>query len=145
MARGGLNKVMLIGNLGRDPEIRYTASGKPVANFSMATTEVWNKKDGEREEKTEWHNIVAFGRLAEICEQYLGKGKQIYIEGRLQTKDWETREGEKRKSTEIIANTMVMLGRPDDRHQVPSGSGDRPAPSVESPAPTTPEEDDIPF
>ena len=145
MAGGGVNKVMLIGNLGRDPEIRYTASGAPVANFTLATNEVWTNKKGEREERTEWHRIVAFGKLGEICEQYLGKGKQIYIEGKLQTKQWEDREGNKRSTTEIIANNMMMLGRAGDTHQVPEGDGGRPAPSVESPAPTTPEEDDIPF
>jgi len=107
---GSLNKVMLIGNLGRDPEIRYLPSGKPVANFSMATTEVWTNKDGKKEERTEWHRIVAFGKLAEICSEHLSKGRQVYVEGRMQTRDWEDKNGQKRTTTEIIALRMVMLG-----------------------------------
>ena len=142
---GSLNRVMLIGNLGRDPEVRYTGSGAAVANFTLATNEVWTNKKGEREEKTEWHRIVAFGKLGEICEQYLGKGKQIYIEGKLQTRSWEDKEGTKRSTTEIVANNMMMLGRAGDVHQVSSGGSSRPTPSADPPAPMAPEEDDIPF
>ncbi len=107
-----VNKVILIGNLGRDPELRYTQSGTPVTNFPVATTESWNKKDGDREEKTEWHRIVAWGRTAELCVQYLSKGRKVYIEGRLQTNEWENREGIKQRTTEIVANVVHFLDRP---------------------------------
>jgi len=106
----GVNKVILVGNLGRDPEVRYTKNGQAVATFSLATTERWTNKDGEREDKTEWHRIVAWGKLGEICGEYLSKGKQVYIEGRLQTRQWEDNDGDKRSTTEIVANNMVMLG-----------------------------------
>lgn len=105
-----VNKAIIVGNLGRDPEIRHTQSGAAVANFSIATNEAWNNRDGQREERTEWHRVVAFGKLADICGQYLKKGKQVYIEGRLQTRNWDDREGNKRSTTEIVATNMVMLG-----------------------------------
>jgi len=108
MARG-VNKVILIGNLGKDPEIRYTQNGTAVVNFTLATTDSWTK-DGETNERTEWHNIVAWARLAEICNQYLQKGKQVYIEGRIQTRKWEDRDGNTRYTTEIVAQNMQMLG-----------------------------------
>ncbi len=104
-----LNKVILIGNLGADPEMRYTPSGRAVVNFRMATTRHWNTQDGERREETEWHRIVAFSKLAEICGQYLKKGAPVYVEGRLQTRSWEDQSGMKRYSTEIVANEMQML------------------------------------
>ncbi len=106
----GVNKVILIGHLGADPEIRYTADGTAVATFRLATTRRWTNKDGERVDQTEWHRIVAWRRLGEICAQYLSKGKQVYIEGRLQTRSWEDRDGNKRWTTEIIADEMQMLG-----------------------------------
>ncbi len=106
----GLNKVMIIGRLGRDPEMRYTPSGRPVTTFSVATSRTWNTSEGERRTETEWFNIVAWGSLAEICKQYLTKGQQVYIEGRLQTRHWDDNEGVKRTSTEIVANEMIMLG-----------------------------------
>jgi len=110
-----INKAIIVGNLGRDPEIRYLPDGTAVANFSVATKDAWtDKQTGERREKTEWHRIVAFKRLAEICGQYLHKGKQVYIEGRLQTKEWEGQDGVKRSTTEIIADTMQMLGTKGD-------------------------------
>jgi single-strand DNA-binding protein len=142
----GLNKVMLIGNLGRDPEIRYTANGRPVANFTLATNENWVNQKGEREERTEWHNIVAWGKLAEICGEHLSKGKQVYLEGRIQTREWEDREGNKRRTTEIVASQMVMLGRRGTGG--PPGTGGGPADSEDAgPPPTAPNvpEDDIPF
>ncbi len=105
-----LNKVLLIGRLGRDPEMRYTPSGRPVTTFSLATTRSWTTHEGERRTETEWFNIVAWGNLAEICKQYLHKGQQVYIEGRLQTRHWEDSEGNKRTSTEIVAQEMIMLG-----------------------------------
>ena len=106
----GVNKVILIGNLGRDPELRYTASGTAVANFTLATTENIRTKDGGREERTEWHRIVAWARTAELCAQYLSKGRSVYIDGRLQTREWEDKEGQKRRTTEIVANSVQFLG-----------------------------------
>ena len=119
----GLNKVMIIGHLGRDPEMRYTPSGKPVTTFTVATSRTWNSTDGERHTETEWFNIVAWGNLAEICKQYLVKGQQVYIEGRLQTRRWDDKEGIKHTSVEVVANEMMMLGerneRRDQNHQGP--------------------------
>ncbi len=106
----GLNKVLIIGRLGREPEMRYTPSGRPVTTFSVATSRSWNTADGERRVETEWFNVVAWGSLAEICKQYLNKGQQVYIEGRLQTRHWDDAEGNKHTSTEIVANEMIMLG-----------------------------------
>jgi single-strand DNA-binding protein len=106
----GLNKVMIIGRLGRDPEMRYTPSGRPVTTFSIATSRTWNTSEGERRTETEWFNVVAWGSLAEICKQYLIKGQQVYIEGRLQTRHWDDNEGVKHTSTEVVANEMIMLG-----------------------------------
>ena len=108
-----VNKVILIGNLGRDPEMRYTQSGQAVTNFTLATTENWtDKNSGQKQEKTEWHRIVAWGRTGELCAQYLAKGRSVYIEGRLQTREWEDKEGIKRHTTEITANTVQFLGGP---------------------------------
>ncbi len=107
----GLNKVMVIGNVGRDPEMRYIPSGKPVTSFSVATSRSWTNADGERREETEWFNVVAWGNLAEICKQHLCKDQQVYIEGRLQTRSWEDHEGRKRFRTELVANEMIMLGK----------------------------------
>jgi single-strand DNA-binding protein len=113
----GLNKVMIIGYLGRDPEMRYTPSGRPVTTFSVAVSRSWNTSDGERHAETEWFNVVAWGNLAEICKQYLAKGQQVYVEGRLQTRRWEDKEGNKHTSIEIVANEMMMLGdRRDINH-----------------------------
>lgn len=106
----GLNKVMIIGRLGRDPEMRYTPSGRPVTTFNVATTRTWNSSDGERHSETEWFNVVAWGSLAEICKVHLTKNQQVYIEGRLQTRSWEDNTGNKRSSTEIVANEMIILG-----------------------------------
>jgi len=101
---------MIIGNLGRDPEMRYTPSGRPVTSFSVATSRTWNTSDGERHTETEWFNVVAWGNLAEICKQYLTKGQRVYVEGRLQTRRWEDSQGNMHTSTEIVANEMIMLG-----------------------------------
>lgn len=110
MARG-VNKVTLIGNLGADPEVRYTANGSAVANIRLATAESWrDKESGEQQERTEWHRVVFFSRLAEIVGEYLKKGSQVYIEGRLQTRKWQDRDGNDRYTTEIVANDMQMLG-----------------------------------
>ena len=145
-----VNKVILVGNLGRDPELRYTQGGQPVANFTVATNESWNKKDGSgREERTEWHRIVAWGRTAELCAQYLAKGRTVYIEGRLQTREWETKEGQKRNTTEIVAQTVQFLGGPG------GAGGARGAQAGGAPSggagggfdadPPAPPEDEIPF
>jgi single-strand DNA-binding protein len=137
----GVNKVILIGNLGRDPETRYTAGGTPVANFTLATTERWSDaSSGERKEKTEWHRIVVWGKQAEIAGEYLKKGRQVYIEGSLQTREWTDREGNKRHTTEVRAQRFQMLGRP----------GEAAAPvAEESTTAAEPDaefaEDDIPF
>ena len=105
----GVNKAILIGNLGRDPEILYTKNGNAVASFSLATSEKWKGKDGETQEETEWHRIVAWNKLGEICGEYLNKGKQVYIEGRLQTREWEDKDGNKRESTEIVAHNVQLV------------------------------------
>ena len=106
----GLNKVMVIGNIGRDPEMRYTPSGKPVTSFSLASSRSWTAPDGERREETEWFNVVAWGNLAEICNQILSKSQQVYIEGRLQTRSWEDDHGQRHFRTEVVANEMIILG-----------------------------------
>jgi len=106
----GLNKVMVIGSVGRDPEMRYTTSGRPVTSFSVATTRSWANSEGERRKDTEWFNVVAWGDLAEICKQHLRKGKQVYVEGRLQTRSWGDREGKRRFRIELVANEMILLG-----------------------------------
>lgn len=108
-----VNKVILLGNLGRDPEVRYTPSGDAVASMSIATTETWKDKGGQRQEKTEWHNVVMYRRLAEIAGEYLKKGSQVYIEGRLQTRKWQDKQGNDRYTTEIAADHMQMLGQRD--------------------------------
>lgn len=157
MAQRSLNKVMLLGNLGRDPEVRYTASGRAVASFTLATTFTWRDQEGSDQEKTEWHRIVAWGRLGEICGEYLSKGQKVYIEGRIQSRDWEDQDGNKRTTVEIVANDMIMLGSPGQnqerreetgrnkrpqagRRQASSGGG----PDERSFYPPPPE-DEIPF
>lgn len=114
MARG-LNKVMIIGHVGREPEMRYTPSGRPVTSFSVVTSRSWNSAEGERREETEWFNVVAWGNLAEICNSHLSKSQQVYIEGRLQTRGWEDENGKKHFRTELVANEMILLG--DKRNQ----------------------------
>ena len=113
MARG-INKVILVGNLGSDPELRYTGSGTAVCNFSLATSESYKDRDGNQVENTEWHRVVAWARLAEICGEYLKKGRQVYIEGQLQTRQWEDKDGNTKYTTEIKAREMQMLGSRDD-------------------------------
>lgn len=112
----GLNKVMIIGYLGRDPEMRYTPSGRPVTSFSVATSRTWTSAEGERREETEWFNVVAWGTLAEICKTHLSKNQQVYVEGRLQTRGWEDETGKKHFRTELVANEMILLG---DRRREP--------------------------
>ncbi len=145
-----VNRVILIGRLGRDPEMRYTSSGTPVANFSMATDEVWKDQNGERQTKTEWHNIVVWNKLAETCNTYLKKGKLVFIEGRLQTREWDDKDGNKRRTTEIVASNMQMLdrrdageeGRADYRASAPVSAAAPSAPKVMEAGIT---DDDIPF
>jgi len=140
----GINKVILIGRLGSDPEVRYTPSGVAVANFNIATSEEWKDKDsGEKKERTEWHRIVAWRRLGEICGEYLSKGKQVYIEGRLQTRDWEDRDGNKRYTTEIVATDVQFLGARDSSESAKprsTSSTDYQGIPAQGPA-----DDDIPF
>ena len=140
----GINKAILIGNLGRDPELRYTQNGQAVVNFTLATSEAWtDKASGQKQERTEWHRIVAWGRTGELCAQYLSKGRTVYIEGRIQTREWEDKEGQKRWTTEVNAQTVQFLGGPrsastEDNPASPDASA-APAPSTPSPG------DDIPF
>ncbi|MCL5074586.1 MAG: single-stranded DNA-binding protein [Chloroflexi bacterium] len=129
-----LNKVMIIGNVGREPEMRYTPNGNPVTTFSVAASRRWTTPEGEQRDETEWFNVVAWNKLAETCSQYLAKGSKVYIEGRLQTRSWETPEGQKRYRTEVVANTMIML---DSRQRGP-------APAEES-YPEEIEAEEIPF
>ena len=124
-----VNKVILVGNLGRDPETRYTTGGDAVTNIRLATTDVWKDKNGEKQERTEWHNIVFYGRQAEIAGEYLKKGRQIYVEGRLQTRKWQDKEGQDRYTTEIIADRMQMLGTREG-----GGSAAAPEPAEREPA-----------
>jgi len=156
-----INKVMLIGNLGKDPEIRYMPSGDAIANLTLATTENWKDKSGEKQEKTEWHRVSMFGRMAEIAGEYLKKGSSVYIEGKLQTRKWQDKEGNDRYTTEIVANEMKMLGgrasggdigmdKPASNVSAGGAKPSRPA-GNSSPAPSTggsgfdDMEDDIPF
>ena len=153
MARG-VNKVILVGNLGNDPEMKYTASGVAIANISVATTDSWNdKQTGEKVTKTEWHRVVAFQRLAEIMGEYLKKGSQVYIEGKLQTRKWQDQNGQDRYSTEVVANDMQMLGGRSDAGGYPQRGGNegfRSNPQAPQ-APAQPkadndfDDDDIPF
>ena len=145
MAGRGVNKVILIGNLGADPELRYTPSGAAVATLSVATNEVWKDNDGNQQQRTEWHRVILWRKLAEVAGQYLSKGSQVYIEGRLQTRSWEDKDGVKRYTTEIIGNNMQMLGKKEANGPVPD------APLPEAPGEplnnndTTDEGDDLPF
>jgi single-strand DNA-binding protein len=141
-----LNKVMLIGNLGKDPEVRYTTSGTAVASFSLATTDKIKNKSGEWEEKTEWHNITLWARLAEIAGEYLSKGKPVYIEGRLQTRKWQDKEGKDRYTTEIVGEKMQLLGAKGDGGGRSGGgrSGGEPTAAYDDPVAYN-QDDDIPF
>ena len=146
MARG-VNKVILVGNLGSDPEVKYMPSGSAVTNLSLATTDSWkDKQSGEKQERTEWHRVAMFGRLAEIAGEYLRKGSQIYIEGRLQTRKWQGKDGQDRYTTEIIANEMQMLGgRGGGAGSFDSAPAAESAPPAEAAASSNEFDDDIPF
>lgn len=154
MARG-INKAIIVGNLGKDPEVRYSANGAAITNITVATSDVWKDKNtGENQERTEWHRIVFFGRLAEIAGEYLKKGSQVYIEGRIQTRKWQDQNGQDRYTTEIVANEMQMLGsrggQGDPQYQQGSGGGRRPQTAdADAGGSSAPEfddfDDDIPF
>lgn len=144
-----VNKAILVGNVGNDPEVRHLEAGTPVANFSLATSESYKNKEGERITQTEWHNIVVWRGLAEVVEKYVKKGQQLYIEGRIRTRSWEDKDGNKRYTTEIVADTMQMLGRKGEgggeggQAYAPTAQA---VPNAGSSAPTEPEpEDDLPF
>ena len=146
---GSVNKVILVGNLGRDAELRYTPGGAAVASLNLATTDVWNDKSGQRQEKTEWHRIVVWGKTAETLSEYLLKGKQIYVEGRLQTRQWDDRDGNKRYTTEVRSDRVVLLsgrgeggGAQTTRQRGDEQDQRAPASAAES---TELTEDDIPF
>jgi len=143
MARG-VNKAILIGSLGKDPEIKYTSGGKAIANISIATSESWrDKESGEQQERTEWHRVVAFGRLAEIMGEYLRKGSQVYIEGKIQTQKWQDKDGNDRYTTEIVANEMQMLGGKNDSQKENSNVAKEVKQSTDHP--DTDFDDSIPF
>jgi single-strand DNA-binding protein len=131
----GLNRVMIIGNLGRDPDMRYTPGGRAVTTFTVACSRAWNNSEGERHEETEWFNVVSWGKLAETCKQYLIKGSLVYVEGRLQTRSWDDNDGKKHSRTELVANEMIILDRSKTAH-----------PAAEHPQADVPEHDDeFPF
>ena len=153
----GVNKAILVGNLGKDPELRYTQNGQAVVNFTIATTENWTDKSGEKQERTEWHRIVVWGKVGESCAQYLSKGRTVYVEGRIQTREWEDREGQKRYTTEVNAQTVQFLGggsRRDDAGTPAAGSDPGPSSSgggftdggsSSSGGSTPPPPEDVPF
>lgn len=150
----GVNKAILVGNLGRDPELRQTPNGQSVVNFTLATSENWTDKSGERQERTEWHRIVVWGRTAEMCNQYLSKGRTVYVEGRIQTREWEDKDGNKRYTTEINAQTVQFIGPRNDggggggsySGGGGSGGGSASSPSSDSAMESGPPvDDDIPF
>jgi len=145
---GSVNKVILVGRLGKDPEVKYTPSGTPVAKFTLATDDVYKDRAGEQQRRTEWHTIVAWSKLAEICGEYLVKGKQVYIEGSIRSRQWEDQTGNKRTAYEIVARDMKMLGsRADSERSSVAPGRAAPSPETDSPPPPSPEitDEDIPF
>lgn len=142
---GSVNKVILVGNLGRDAELRYTPGGAPVATLNLATTEVWNDKSGQRQEKTEWHRVVLWGRTAESLTEYLVKGKQVYVEGRLQTRQWDDKDGNKRYTTEIRGDRVVLLGAGGGGRSGTAAGRSETAGTVETAETSELTDDDIPF
>lgn len=141
-----INKVILVGNVGKDPDVRYLDSGVAVANFPFATSETYKNKNGEKVTTTEWHNIVLWRGLAEVVEKYVKKGSQLYLEGKIRTRSWDDRDGNKRYTTEIVADTMQMLGRRSDESATPQPSDEEvPADEMKEENNTTEETDDLPF
>jgi len=142
----GINKVILVGNLGADPEMKYTAGGQAVARFNIATSESWTDKSGQKQERTEWHKIVVWGKLAEICGKHLSKGRQAYIEGKLQTRQWEDNQGQKRYTTEVVAQTVQFLGSPGQYAGASSREHSQEAPAAEfNSEPQFDADEEIPF
>ncbi len=139
----GINKVILVGNLGRDPELRFTQSGTAVANLSIATSETWNNKEGQKQERTEWHRVVLWDKLAEIAQKYLSKGRQVYLEGRLQTRVWKDNDGNKRYTTEIRGDQLVMLGGKGEQPQAQTNISPPTGEAELEPFQAT--DDDVPF
>lgn len=125
---GSVNRAMVLGNLGQDPEVRFTPGGQAVCNFSVATNEKWTDKSGHTQERTEWHRIVAWGKTAELCGEYLRKGRQVFIEGKLQTREWTDKEGTKRYTTEIVADRVTFIGGKDEARREGSAAQREPAP-----------------
>ena len=157
---GSVNKVILVGNLGADPELKYTPSNRPVCNLSVATNEVWKDKNGQKQERTEWHRVNVWGDQAEHCSKYLAKGRMVYVEGRIQTRSWDDKEGKKRYTTEVVAERVVFLGGQgpgaegssggarkrgwgEDAQTAPTAAAD--GPSADGPSGPPPGDDDIPF
>jgi single-strand DNA-binding protein len=141
-----VNKVLLIGRLGNNPEIRYTNTGTAVANFNLATSENWNDKNGQRQERTEWHRVVVWGKLAELCEKYLSKGRQCFVEGRLQTRSWDDKDGNKRYTTEIVASTIQFLGTANAQSSANTSAMESSPEMAEGPSlESSFTEDEIPF
>ena len=143
-----LNKAMVLGRLGQDPELKYTPNGTAVCNFSVATSENWNDKSGQKQERTEWHRVVVWGKLAELCNQYLAKGRQAFLEGRIQTRSWDDKNGQKRYTTEIVAQTVQFIGGPSDKAQASADPGfdqSGPAGNYEVSTDSNFTADDIPF
>lgn len=149
----GINKVIIVGNLGKDPELRHTPTGQAVCNFSVATSEAWTDKGGQKQERTEWHRVVVWGKLGELCAKYLQKGRQVYLEGKLQTRAWDDKDGQKRYTTEVVGNTVQFLGsaagagaaRTTPEFSGGGGSNNDPfgaPPNFDEAGPTS---DDIPF
>ena len=139
-----VNKVILVGRLGADPELKTLSSGQSVANFNIATSENWVDRDGQKQERTEWHRIVVWGKLAEICRQHLAKGRQVFVEGKLQTRSWEDQQGQKRYTTEITATTVQFLGAPSERGMGAGMGSSAPAADF-SPEPSFDSHEEIPF
>src|SRR5262247_1374194 len=139
-----VNKAILIGNLGKDPEVRFTANGRAVARFPIATSEVWNDADGNRQERTEWHNIIVWGKQGETCGQYLSKGRQVFIEGSIRSRSYDDKSGNKRYITEIVARDIRFLGGGGGQGRQTDSSFTAP-PGEDAPAPAAADDDDIPF
>ena len=156
---GSVNKVILVGNLGADPELKYTPSNRPVCNLSVATNEVWKDKQGQKQERVEWHRVNVWGDQAEHCSKYLAKGRMVYVEGRIQTRSWDDKEGKKRYTTEVVADRVVFLGGQGPGAEGAGGGGgssgakkrgwgeesQTPAAAADGPAGPPPSDDDIPF
>ncbi len=141
----GVNKVIVVGRLGSDPEVKTVTSGQTVCRLSVATSENWTDRDGQKQEKTEWHRVVVWGRMAEVCGKHLSKGRQVYLEGRLQTRSWEDQQGQKKYTTEIVANTVQFLGGSNDRSSQSNDMSGGGASQDFGPEPSFDSSEEIPF